>query len=360
MKNTTGVGALGNLSLTVQFPSRPGHGTQGRKIAVYANYLQVKIPEKMTLTRYNVEVAPEAKGKKLSRVFQLLLEDPQFAGVGTEFKSMIISPQPLNIPDGHEVQIQYRADGEDEPLPNAVVYKVRIVTPTSLAVSDLDKYLSATNSGPAFPQKLETIQALNAIFGHHPQCHNEVVSIGQNRHFSIDRSPQNSRNIHVLGGGLESLRGYFQSIRPATGGILLNVNVTHGVFLEPIRLSDLFLKLGTGNLNTLQKKLKLVRVKVIHLPAKKSKFNKEIPRVKTIFALAHPQDGRSEPHPPQVASFGAGPKGVKFYLSAAEGKPEGGDKTKMKPKKDAGPLLPTNTYISVFDYFRKSGSDYAC
>jgi hypothetical protein len=41
MKNAGGIGALGNLSLTPQFPPRPGHGTQGKKIAVYANYFKV-------------------------------------------------------------------------------------------------------------------------------------------------------------------------------------------------------------------------------------------------------------------------------------------------------------------------------
>ena len=34
MKNSTGIGPLGNQSLTSQFPQRPGHGTQGRRIAV--------------------------------------------------------------------------------------------------------------------------------------------------------------------------------------------------------------------------------------------------------------------------------------------------------------------------------------
>ena len=141
---------------------------------------------------------------------------------------------------------------------------------------------------------------------------------------------------------------------------MLNINVTHGVFLEPLRLDILFPRMGTGNRLTLQKKMKLVRVQVIHIPAKKTKSNKDIPRVKTIFGLAHPQDGQKagEQHPPQVNGFGAGPKDVKFWVSDA---PPSGAATgaapagKGKPpKKPTGPALPTNAYISVFDYFRKS------
>jgi len=101
----------------------------------------------------------------------------------------------------------------------------------------------------------------------------------------------------------------------------------------------------------LQKKLKLVRVNVIHLPAKKSKKGQDIPRVKTIFGLAHPQDGRTGSHPPQVTGPGAGPKNVKFWLNAT---PPAAAGAKASPKKPAASAFPSNTYISVFDYFKRS------
>jgi eukaryotic translation initiation factor 2C len=326
---------------------------------VYANYFRVEAP-KLALTRYNVEVSPEAKGRKLERVFELFLAESQFSQCVSDHRSMIISLQDLGIQDGHTINIVYLAEGQDTPLANAVTYRIRFVSPTTLDVGGFVDYLRSSNPTPVFPQQLETIQALNVLFGHHPRADTSAVSIGQNRHFSIDRSQQNLRNIKVLGGGLESLRGYFQSLRPATGGLLLNVNVTHGVFLQPERLVDLMPSLGTGNLNTLQKKLKLVRVKVTHLPGKVSKATNTVtPRVKTIFGLAHTMDGRGDAHPPQIQSFGAGPKGVKFWLAAAPGETKGADdksnkKSPKKPTGASGPALPANTYITVFDYFRKS------
>jgi len=364
MKASTAGGvqqAMARMTLNnAQFPARPGHGTQGKKIVVYANYFKISVPSKISLTRYNVEVQPEVKGNKLGRVFQLLLEQPEFVGSGglaSDMRSMIVARNPLNIPDGYTVQIPYLAEGQDEPLPRAVTYTVRVITPLTFSISDLASFLCSVDpNGPPFSQKAEAIQVLNVLFGHYPQAHNGIVSIGQNRHFSIDRSQSNAHNIMLLGGGLESLRGYFQSVRPATGGLLLNVNVTHGVFLEPERLDRLFPKLGTGNRLILQKKLKLARVKVTHLAAKKTKNNQEIPRVKTIFGLAHVQDGRGEAHPPRITENGAGPKGVSFWLSevppaAAGTKPPG----KGKGTKGAGPTLPSNAYITVFDYFKKSG-----
>jgi hypothetical protein len=80
--------------------------------------------------------------------------------------------------------------------------------------------------------------------------------------------------------------------------------------------------------------------------------------VKTIFGLAHPQDGETEAHSPKVASFGAGPKDVQFWLSdvppaAAGANPPGKGKAGQK---GGGPAMRSNTYISVFDYFRSSKS----
>jgi eukaryotic translation initiation factor 2C len=357
MKATKGLGGMANLSVAGQMPPRPGHGTLGKKILVYANYFQLNVPKDLSLTRYSVEISPEVKGKKLGRVFQLLLELPVFTGVASDLRSMIVSRGQLSIPNDFSVEIPYLAEGQDEPLERAITYTVRVVTPLTFSVSDLITYLSSVTPGADFVQKAEIIQVLNVLFGHYPQAHSGVVSIGQNRHFSTDRSQQNAHNIRNLSGGLEALRGYFQSVRPATGGLLLNVNVTHGVFFEPISLALLFPKLGTGNKITLKQKLKLVRVQVTHLPAKVSKkTNQSFPRVKTIFDLAHPQDGRTETHPPKVATYGAGPKEVQFWLSevppaAVGAKPPAKGKAGQK---GGGPSLPINQYISVFDYFRRS------
>jgi eukaryotic translation initiation factor 2C len=354
---SSSVGALSSLSLGSKMPTRPGYGTMGRKIQVYANYFKINVPNDLSLTRYNVEVTPEATGKKLGRIFQLLLELPEFQGVATEWRSLIISTKPLTIPSPYQVSILYRAEGHDVPLGSAVTYSVRVITPLTFSVSNLVNVLAAPN--PGFAQKAEIIQVMNAIYGNHAHANPSVCTIGQNRHFSLDRNTANRHNIKDLGGGLESLRGYFQSVRPATSGLLLNVNVTHGVFLQAGPLYALFQRLESKNKLVLQKKIKLVRVHATHLPSKTSKSGVEVPRIKTIFGLASPADGQGEEHRPQVAELGAGPKRVKFWLSADAASPAAETPTKRKGQKKpvAGPSkLPSNTYISVFDYFNKSKS----
>jgi hypothetical protein len=308
-------------------------------------------------------VNPVPPGRKLRRILQILFEQPEFTGVATDFKTLIISRSPLSIPDGYQTSIAYRAEGDDGPTPNAGRFTVRVVSPTPIPVSELVKYLSATRPSPNFPGKEELLNALNALLAFYPAAHDGVSNVGP-RYFAIDRSDQNVHNRRSLGGGIELLRGFFQSVRPVTGGLLLNVNVTHGIFLEPEPLPILFPRLGTGDKSTLQKKLRLVRVKVTHIAPKRSKTTgEEFPRIKSILALAQRQDGRQEAHPPQVAMLGAGPKAVSFWLgddSSKDGDDKGKDQTKGKGKggkpKPAGPALPTNTYITVFDYFRISES----
>jgi hypothetical protein len=360
MQNSSGIGAVGSLSVASQFPQRPGHGTQGKRIAVYANYFKLVTKPGLNLWRYNIEVKPEVKGRKLRRIFELLFERPEFAGVATDYKTMVISNARLNIPDDARISIQYRGEGEDEPISNSPPHEVRVVTPAAVPVAELIKNLSSTNPGPTFPNKEEHLQTLNAVLAFYPVGHRQV-SNRKEQHYLVDGSPQNAHNIRKMQGGLDALRGFFQSVRAATGGLLLNVNVTHGVFLHPDALARLYISLGSEKKETLSKKLRLIRVRLTHIPPKKSKTTgEEFPRIKTILALATMKDGRytenkDDPHPPKVSVNGAGPKGVQFWLGSEGDDGEGSGKGKGKDKPKAkGPKMPTNQYITVFDYFKIS------
>ena len=119
---------------------------------------------------------------------------------------MVISLQRLQVQDGETFAIAYRAEGQDEPLERAITYTVRVVTPTPIDVGAFINFLTATTATPPFPHQLETIQALNVLLGHHPQTNDGVISFGQNRHFSTDRSQQNLHNMHMLGGGLATFK----------------------------------------------------------------------------------------------------------------------------------------------------------
>jgi hypothetical protein len=149
---------------------------------------------------------------------------------------------------------------------------------------------------------------------------------------------------------LEVIKGYYSSVRAATGRILLNVNVSHAVFYRPERLEvlmDGFRQEHGRNLVSLQKFLKGVRVQVTHLPARKDKNGQSIRRIKTIFGLANKNDGHGQEKPVKVANFGCGAKEVEFFQ---------GDRPGQKPSTKPGSKTAPNRYVSVFQFFLKGKS----
>lgn len=113
------------MKLEGNYPARPAFGTGGKAIVVYANYMKL-IPQAkdVVLHRYSVAIAPEVRGRKLKRVYELLLQDPALAGVATENGGMIVSRQALDISIPFEKEIVYIAEGETEPKEKPDKYMV--------------------------------------------------------------------------------------------------------------------------------------------------------------------------------------------------------------------------------------------
>lgn len=274
----------------------------------------------------------------------------------------IISISELSLPQ-NIFEIQYQAEEDDGPRPGAKIHRLKI-EPTEvhsiLQVSQLMDYLTSTNMSAAFLAKMELIQALNIILGFHPQSDSSVLSIGANKHFPIE----DTRERYELGAGLEALRGYLVSVRPATGRLLLNVQVKHAACYEAVPLADLiqsYMSANDRNLHKLEKYLKLLRVQVTHI-TKKNAAGQDILRIKTIFGLATSQDGRNLPNPPIVPAFGSGPKDVQFFLDGPSDATDGGSKGPAKkasakrgkpPAKPSGPQQ-AGRYITVADFFRQT------
>ncbi|KAI9763510.1 MAG: hypothetical protein M1840_000463 [Geoglossum simile] len=330
----------------VTYPNRPGHGTLGASIVVRTNYFELGSEAGMILYRYRVDVNPTVKGKKLKRIFALLLEDKLFSRVqgrvATDHKVNIISRERIPEPQS-KVSVHYRPENEDEPRERAAVFTASIEEIGTLTMSELLDYVRSTNTNAAYDGKDQAIQALNIIMAYSPSTNPNNVSVGRNKFYptNVNAARQN------LSATLQVIRGYYSSVRAATGRILLNVNVSHTVFIRPDRLDILinsFRRDYGRNVNTLQKFLERVRVEVNHLPAKKNKSGQSIQRVKTISGLATKNDGQGQQNPPRVASFGCGAKEVEFFF---------GDLPGQKPSTKPGAKVAPKKYITVFEFFLK-------
>lgn len=336
-----------------RYPERPGYGTVGQKVALYANYFQLESVGH-DLFRYSLDVSGDRKptGKKLSQVFRLLLDEhlaPYQNSVATDYKNNLISR--VEIPQG-QYDVRYRDEHEDDYSAQPNVYRVRCQFTGKLSAHDLLNYLTSTNAAAMFESKAEVTQAMNIVLGHGPRTDSSIASVGANRHFSL-RPDLTER--YDLGSGLEVLRGFFVSARAATARLLVNVQVKYAACYQEGPLGAVISEYQQGprDIYRLDAFLKRLRIRVTHIVRKSSK-GRVVPRIKTITGLASTADGRSMPYPPKVPKHGAGPREVEFFLDnpgqSSSGPSPGGKKGKKPPK--AGPSQ-AGSYISVADFFRR-------
>lgn len=345
-----------------RYPERPGFGTQGQAVSLYANYFELKSVGK-ELFRYHVDVVGDSKptGKKARQVIRLLLDEHflQYRNsITTDYRSTLVSS--VELPNGAgQFDVRYRDEHEDDYPENPRVYKVKCQPTGKLNPSDLLDYLTSANASAMFESKAEILQAMNIVLGHHPKTNSSIASVGANRHFALHPDLSEKYN---LGAGLEVLRGFFVSARAATARLLVNVQVKYIACYQEGLLGTVIFEYRRGNSNIyrLEAFLKRLRVRATHI-VKKNKKGQDVHRMKTIAGLASRADGSSLPQPPRVASHGAGPRDVQFFLSQpgqqGQGQAEASGKKGKKPAK-AGPA-PAGKYISVADFFRQGKLLYA-
>ena len=153
-----------------KYPRRPGYGTKGTRVDLFANYLQLKSIGK-TLHRHRVEILEDQSvrrptGKKAKQVIKLLIEEhfaSQRNGVVTDFVSTLISRDKL-LEEGeneHTYDVRYRDEYDDEYPEPSKVYRVKCQHTGTLEPSDLLDYLTSANATNMFDRKPEILQAMN-------------------------------------------------------------------------------------------------------------------------------------------------------------------------------------------------------
>ncbi|KAK3303333.1 ribonuclease H-like domain-containing protein [Chaetomium strumarium] len=365
-----------------ELPFRPRFGTVGVPVILWANYFKLTTKADF-LWKYDVRVTSkkvtkaeddkqtqeqaqqpaqkqgdkednkEPKGKKLANLIQLALG--KLKGnpvVATEYKQQVVSLQALQLPEDRIVKVDY-----EEPNRKTEIWYVRFDGPITMRVGDLMKYLTTMDDpgrDTTFPKFPDELDALTVVLGHTARSDAKATAVGRNRFFAIDPARRETAHSRAERSLVEILRGYVQSVRPATGRLLLNTNVTAGVFRKEIPLADLFKDWqvqGIDNadaerdkrtsLLTLHKFLARSRIRCKTPTGKKPNDFNEAERA--IAGLATSEDANRSDHRPQFtcakALFGT-PTTVKFYLSAPK-TPDTGGPTNLKH----------DAYVSVSQYF---------
>ncbi|KAK7942912.1 Piwi domain-containing protein [Apiospora aurea] len=247
-------------------PVRPAFGNKGKAVVVATNYYEMSV-QPQTLLQYKVTptriwppgVTPrktDLKGRKLHRIIQLAMEKLQGVWV-SEFKDYVYTLNPLSFPEGATtVRIEYADEGRP------MEFDVKFDKTKSIDVDPLVKYLTTLKdySGD-FPVYADVIAAIGAVLGHTPRSSNNVASLGSSRHFPLNvqgqSSPLGFPDMNTI------IRGYFQSVRPATGRLLLNLNVSHGVFRFAGPVKQLLEQYNDSQMRYVHRLLNRLRAEVV-------------------------------------------------------------------------------------------------
>lgn len=253
----------------VTLPERPAFGTQGAKVKLWANSFTVNLRAKNDLWVCNVEVqkvfqeaagaegppkkesdnhpgsreaAKAVKGPQLAAVIaeacRLLRESNPTIALATELKAKLVASKPIVLPND-SMQITM-SDG---------TYIVSLEGGRSIDVGQMMRYVQdMKDEDNRCPKFEEAVDALNVVLGHAARSDSAVSVIGAKRFFNTapitgpnaDPNANHYDRRDLFYGLLGVCRGYFQSLRLSTGRLLLNTNVTYGVFRLQGEISKYF------------------------------------------------------------------------------------------------------------------------
>ncbi|KAK4453918.1 ribonuclease H-like domain-containing protein [Podospora aff. communis PSN243] len=263
-----------------KFPIRSAFGNGGRRVTLWTNYFALNVDPKPTW-KYSLEVSkhgvdaasegkgtgagaakagkvagaakapqPEVKSKKRFKIIELALkellklQDPNIR-LASEFKQQVISSKKLKLPKDNVVVVQL-ADASRPELWDVKIFEQENGHPDLSALVEYLKTMKDAGNEEQFPKFAAEIDALNVVLSHTTRADPDCASVGSSRFFATNA--ERIESMPLGESGAQILRGYFQSVRPATRRLLLNANATYGVFRRPGNVGKLLEDFGMARM----------------------------------------------------------------------------------------------------------------
>ncbi|KAF6146533.1 hypothetical protein GIB67_008819 [Kingdonia uniflora] len=211
-------------SKSVKIPGRPGLGQIGKKCLVKANHFSVELPDK-ELCHYDIVITPEVSSRAVNRIIMKQLVTvyrktelgnrlPAYDGRKSLYTA---GPLPFQKKD-----LSVTLVDEDDGGPRRE--RQFIVTMNRVQGADLHS-LGLFLQGKIQEAPQDALQVLDIVLREFPTS--RYVPVGRSFYHPTlgDRA--------TLGEGLESWRGFYQSIRPTQMGLSLNIDMSSTAFIEP-------------------------------------------------------------------------------------------------------------------------------
>ncbi|WOK94801.1 protein argonaute 1B [Canna indica] len=254
-------------SKSVRFPVRPGKGTYGVRCVVKANHFFAELPDK-DLHQYDVSITPEVTSRGVNRaVMEQLVKLYRESYLGGRLpaydgrKSLYTAgPLPFTSKD-FQITLVDEDDGSGTERRQRA-FRVVIKLAARVDLHHLEMFLSGRQADA--PQ--EALQVLDIVLRELPTA--RYLPVGRSFY-----SPDLGRR-QPLGEGLESWRGFYQSIRPTQMGLSLNIDMSSTAFIEPLPVIDFVQQLLNRDVQSrplsdsdrvkIKKALRGVKVEVTH------------------------------------------------------------------------------------------------
>ncbi|VFQ92884.1 unnamed protein product [Cuscuta campestris] len=223
-------------SKAMRFPRRPGPGQSGMRCIVKANHFFAELPDK-DLHQYDVSITPEITSRGVNRaVMDQLVKLYRESHLGKRLpaydgRKSLYTAGPLPFVS-KEFKITL-VDEEERPgvARREKEFKVVIKFASRADLHHLGMFLQGKQADA--PQ--EALQVLDIVLRELPTS--RYCPVGRSFY-----SPNLGRK-QPLGEGLESWRGFYQSIRPTQMGLSLNIDMSSTAFIEPLPVIDFVIQL---------------------------------------------------------------------------------------------------------------------
>ncbi|KAL4574638.1 hypothetical protein LXL04_021474 [Taraxacum kok-saghyz] len=254
-------------SKSLRFPLRPGKGSTGTRCIVKANHFFAALPDK-DLHQYDVTITPEVTSRGVNRaVMAQLVKLYKDSHLGKRLpaydgrKSLYTAgPLPFVSKD-FKITLLDEDDGSGGARRERD-FKVAIKFASRADLHHLDMFLQGRQADA--PQ--EALQVLDIVLRELPT--NRYTPVGRSFY-----SPNLGRR-QKLGEGLESWRGFYQSIRPTQMGLSLNIDMSSTAFIDPLPVIEFVTQLLNRDVSArplsdsdrvkIKKALRGVKVEVTH------------------------------------------------------------------------------------------------
>ncbi|KAG0044454.1 hypothetical protein BGZ83_010322, partial [Gryganskiella cystojenkinii] len=243
------------LTKLTEFVRRPSVGISGKKVQVLTNFFEVTRLPQATIHHYDVIITPEVPPSVNRRVFgqfveQYRISDLQDIRPVFDGRRNMFAPMALPF-DSRTLEVVLAVDVNLRNRAGAPSFKIKIKKAAEIQLEELGRFLLGRTA--LSNNCLTSIMALDVLIRHEPAMLYETVG----------RSFYTPHGSQLLAGGTEVWRGFYQSMRPTPGKMMVNLDVSASTFFQSGSLIEIVVKiLGLRTVDDLRRSTALNWVRV--------------------------------------------------------------------------------------------------